>query len=387
MRAGVVSQVDYAENFGLAHVRRIEHEHLACLVGGHPRALPVLTESENVRFGAGGRGGAGSSRACVLGEGHDLLPGTVLCVDEVQVSALCRRIHALEGVVGNERQVHDAGCCFDLDRLFDLTLVEIPHTHCLAVLTRAGTNRGLGHDEIGRDHEIALGADGNTVRGEILWGVAGPLTHQLILCVQFDHTALVSAGGATHHSDENVSVRQRDEIVGCGREGGVHGPVETRPGGVLAEIEEEQVGLVVDPAQQAASNDGLLVGTNAHVMGLVLARVPAGKGRGGNDLAIVRRLAVEVQCSDEVRVLLVIVTIPNIQILVGKARFRWLNDVQLCITNGARALPARAREPPVCAPALVATVWVPAQFAIFDVHLPACSNASDAVERADCCCQ
>src|SRR5215471_14131005 len=90
------------------------------------------------------------------------------------------------------------------------------------------------------------------------------------------------------------------KLVGDRREGWIGRGEEPRGTG-LGDVEEEDLFLPLEDAEQPAAGDHLPVGREPDVVKLVPGRPGFRKGRPGEDLAVARRAWVEVHHREEVR--------------------------------------------------------------------------------------
>ena len=105
-------------------------------------------------------------------------------------------------------------------------------------------------------------------------GVVRPLPDQVEVLVELRNATRGAAGGGSHLSDQESSLRQRKEVVGDAGKGRTCGEQEPRFAR-LRNVKEENPVLSAQQAEEAAASKRVLVGRQVAVVRLV-ADVPGG---------------------------------------------------------------------------------------------------------------
>ena len=176
------------------------------------------------------------------------------------------------------------------------------HTGCCRSReARHGVERRRRTDEVARHHQVQLGPDRNAVRIESV--VRQPLRmlgDDLAVTIEFDDAAGMMPFCPAHHRHEKSAVGQRVELIGDRRLRRIRRRQEAgtrRP----RHVEEEDLVLSLEDAEEAAGRQRPAVARQADVMRLVAARARAGNRYGPDDLAVALRIGVEVDDGQEIR--------------------------------------------------------------------------------------
>ncbi len=121
----------------------------------------------------------------------------------------------------------------------------------------------------------------------------GMLGYQLKIPVELNHSARRMSVRSAHHRDQETALWQRVELVCDGRQRRVGGSEKLRPSGI-SNVEEEDLLLSLENAQQSACGQHATVSRESDVMRLVACRAGAWERYGRDHATVIMRMLVEV---------------------------------------------------------------------------------------------